>query len=116
MTSSGIRTRLPYLAWLGVDAVWLSPFYRSPMVDFGYDVSDHQDVDPLFGSLEDWDRLAAAARALGLRLILDFVPDRHLGTPPLVRLGRAARLVPVAGRADQLGECSGVPPGRGTMR
>jgi alpha-glucosidase len=71
----GIRTRLPYLAWLGVDAVWLSPFYRSPMVDFGYDVSDHTDVDPLFGSLEDWDRLAADARALGLRLILDFVPN-----------------------------------------
>jgi 1,4-alpha-glucan branching enzyme len=43
----GIRTRLPYLAWLGVDAVWLSPFYRSPMVDFGYDVSDHEDVDSL---------------------------------------------------------------------
>jgi alpha-glucosidase len=71
----GIRTRLPYLAWLGVDAVWLSPFYRSPTVDFGYDVSDHEDVDPLFGSLEDWDRLAADARALGLRLILDFVPN-----------------------------------------
>jgi alpha-glucosidase len=76
---------LPYLAWLGVDAVWLSPFYRSPMADFGYDVSDHEDVDPLFGSLEDWDRLAADARALGLRLILDFVPnhtsEHHLGSP-----------------------------------
>ena len=85
----GIRTRLPYLAWLGVDAVWLSPFYRSPMVDFGYDVSDHEDVDPLFGSLEDWDRLAADARALGLRLILDFVPNHTSEQHPWFALGRA---------------------------
>jgi alpha-glucosidase len=71
----GIRRRLAYLAWLGVDAIWLSPFYRSPMADFGYDVADHRDVDPLFGTLEDWDRLVAEARRLGLRLILDFVPN-----------------------------------------
>src|SRR3954471_18011108 len=69
----GIRRRLPYLAWLGVDAVWLSPFYRSPMVDFGYDVADHKDVDPLFGTLEDWDALAREARRLGLKLVLDYV-------------------------------------------
>ena len=50
-----VRRRLAYLAWLGVDAVWLSPFYRSPMADFGYDVADHCDVDPLFGTLEDLD-------------------------------------------------------------
>jgi alpha-glucosidase len=77
----GIRRRLPYLRWLGVDAVWLSPFYRSPMADFGYDIADHEDIDPLFGTLEDWDRLGADARRLGLRLILDYVPnhtsDRH---------------------------------------
>src|SRR3954463_265715 len=71
----GIRRRLPYLRWLGVDAVWLSPIYRSPMADFGYDVADHTDVDPLFGTLEDWDRLAADARQLNLRLILDYVPN-----------------------------------------
>ena len=47
----GVRRRLPYLKWLGVDGVWLSPFYRSPMADFGYDVADHCDVDPLFGTL-----------------------------------------------------------------
>ena len=52
----GIRSRLDHLGWLGVDAIWLSPFYRSPMADFGYDVSDHCDVDPLFGTLEDFDR------------------------------------------------------------
>ena len=77
----GLRRRLGYVRALGVDAVWLSPFYRSPMADFGYDVADHRDVDPLFGTLADFDALAAEARRLGLRLILDFVPnhtsDRH---------------------------------------
>ena len=77
----GIRARLGHLAWLGVDALWLSPFYRSPMADFGYDVSDHTDVDPLFGTLDDFDGLVADAHALGLRVLLDFVPnhtsDRH---------------------------------------
>ena len=71
----GVRQRLPYLKWLGVDGVWLSPFYRSPMADFGYDISDHRDVDPIFGTLEDFDALAADARALGLKLILDYVPN-----------------------------------------
>src|SRR3954471_18772653 len=78
----GIRRRLPYLRWLGVDAVWLSPFYRSPMADFGYDVADHCDVDPLFGTLEDWDRLVEEARRLDLRLILDFVPHHPRIEPP----------------------------------
>ena len=67
--------------WLGVDAVWLSPIYRSPMADFGYDVSDHCDVDPVFGTLADADALVAEAHALGLRVLLDWVPnhtsDRH---------------------------------------
>jgi alpha-glucosidase len=72
---AGVRERLPYLKWLGVDGVWLSPFYRSPMADFGYDVSDHCDVDPAFGTLEDFDALAAEARRLDLRLILDYVPN-----------------------------------------
>jgi alpha-glucosidase len=72
---AGVRERLPYLAWLGVDALWLSPFYVSPMADFGYDVADHCDVDPLFGTLEDFDALVAEARRLGLRVILDYVPN-----------------------------------------
>src|SRR3954451_15001611 len=72
---AGVRARLPYLRWLGVDAVWLSPFYVSPMADFGYDVADHCDVDPLFGTLDDFDALAAEARRLGLHLILDYVPN-----------------------------------------
>src|SRR5665811_2181661 len=62
---AGIRPHLADLAWLGVDALWISPFYRSPMVDFGYDVSDYCDVDPLFGDLADFDGLVADAHALG---------------------------------------------------
>jgi alpha-glucosidase len=71
----GIAARLDYLKGLGVDAVWLSPIYPSPMADFGYDVSDYTGVDPLFGTMEDFDALLAAAHARGLRVILDFVPN-----------------------------------------
>lgn len=71
----GIRSRLPYLGELGVDAVWLTPFYRSPMADHGYDVADHRDVDPLFGKLGDLDALLADAHRLGLRVITDIVPN-----------------------------------------
>lgn len=72
---AGVASRLEYLSWLGVDALWLSPFYVSPMADFGYDVADHCDVDPLFGSLEDFDALVSEARRLGLRVVLDYVPN-----------------------------------------
>ena len=71
----GIAHRLPHLAELGVDAVWLSPFYVSPMADAGYDVADYRDVDPLFGSLADADALLARAHELGLRVIVDLVPN-----------------------------------------
>ena len=78
---AGITARLDHLAWLGVDAVWISPFMRSPMKDYGYDVADYRDVDPLFGTLADFDRLLARAHELGLKLLIDFVPshtsDRH---------------------------------------
>jgi alpha-glucosidase len=69
----GITAKLDYVASLGVDAVWLSPFFRSPMKDFGYDVSDYCDVDPSFGTLPDFDALLARAHALGLKLIIDQV-------------------------------------------
>jgi alpha-glucosidase len=72
---AGARSRLPYLAGLGVDAVWLTPFYRSPMADGGYDVADHRDVDPLFGDLAGFDGLLADAHALGLRVLVDVVPN-----------------------------------------
>ncbi|HKP17884.1 MAG TPA: alpha-amylase family glycosyl hydrolase, partial [Gaiellaceae bacterium] len=71
----GVRSRLPYLRRLGVDAVWLTPFYPSPGVDHGYDVANYVDVDPLFGSLDDFDALLTDAHALGLRVIVDIVPN-----------------------------------------
>src|SRR5690606_36396134 len=71
----GVRERLPYLKNLGVDAVWLTPFYVSPMADGGYDVADYRDVDPLFGTLADFDALVADAHDLGLRVLVDIVPN-----------------------------------------
>ncbi|MBL1066675.1 glycoside hydrolase family 13 protein [Streptomyces sp. 7-21] len=71
----GIRSRLPYLADLGVDAVWLSPFYASPQADGGYDVSDYRAIDPMFGTLHDADALIRDAHELGLRVIVDLVPN-----------------------------------------
>ena len=68
---AGITARLPHIASLGVDAVWVSPFLKSPMKDFGYDVSDYRDVDPIFGTLADFDALVARAHELGLRVIID---------------------------------------------
>src|SRR3954467_7761244 len=67
----GIRSRLPYLRELGVDAVWLSPFYPSPQADAGYDVADYRDVDPRFGTLADADELIGAAHEAGIRVIID---------------------------------------------
>ena len=77
----GIAARLDHVAKLGVDAIWISPFCKSPMKDHGYDVSDHRDVDPLFGTLAGFDALLAKAHGLGLKVLIDFVPshtsDRH---------------------------------------
>jgi alpha-glucosidase len=70
---AGITAKLDYVASLGVDAIWLSPFFTSPMKDFGYDVSDYRAVDPIFGTLEDFDRLLARAHELDLRVIIDQV-------------------------------------------
>ena len=71
----GVRVRLDHLAWLGVDAIWLSPIFPSPMADFGYDVADYCGIDPTFGTLADFDRLLAEAHARGMRVILDWVPN-----------------------------------------
>jgi alpha-glucosidase len=71
----GVISRLPHLADLGVDAIWISPFYTSPQHDAGYDVANYIDIDPLFGTLDDFDRLESAAHDLGLRLIVDLVPN-----------------------------------------
>jgi alpha-glucosidase len=78
---AGIAAKLDYVASLGVDAVWISPFFKSPQKDYGYDVADYLDVDPLFGTMEDADRVIAAAHARGLKVLVDLVlshtSDRH---------------------------------------
>ncbi|TDE46209.1 alpha-amylase [Nonomuraea mesophila] len=81
----GVRDRLPYLARLGVDALWLTPFYTSPMADFGYDVADYRDVDPLFGTLADAKALIDEVHALGLRMIVDIVPNHTSAAHPWFR-------------------------------
>jgi alpha-glucosidase len=87
----GIARRLDYLAWLGVDAVWISPFYPSPMADFGYDVADYCDVDPVFGTLADFDALVERAHDLGLKIILDLVPNHTSDRHPWFRESRSSR-------------------------
>ncbi len=71
----GITSRLDYLQWLGIDAIWMSPINPSPMVDFGYDVSDYRDIDPIFGTLADFDALVAEAHKRDIKIIFDFVPN-----------------------------------------
>jgi alpha-glucosidase len=92
----GIISRLDYLndgtsASLGVDAIWLSPFYPSPMVDFGYDVSDYCDVHPVFGTLADFDRLVAAAHERGVRILIDLVPNHTSDQHPWFIEARSSR-------------------------
>ena len=83
---AGVRNRLPYLASLGVDAIWLTPFFPSPGADHGYDVADYLDVDPLFGDLGELDRLLDAAHALGIRVVIDLVPNHTSVEHPWFRL------------------------------
>lgn len=93
---AGITARLDHLndgtpKSLGVDAIWLSPFYRSPMADFGYDVSDYRDVDPTFGDLADFDRLLAEAHRRGIRVIVDLVPGHTSDQHPWFLAARSSR-------------------------
>ena len=76
---AGVTAKIDYLAALGVDAIWLSPFYPSPLIDGGYDVANYRDVDPRLGTLEDFDKMAAAAHAAGMKVIVDIVPN-HTST------------------------------------
>ncbi len=87
----GITAQLDYLTWLGVDAIWLSPIYPSPMADFGYDITNYTDVHPLFGTLEDLDTLLHQAHQRDLKLILDFVPNHTSDEHPWFQQARSSR-------------------------
>src|ERR1700737_293116 len=91
---AGITRRLAYVAELGVDAIWISPFFKSPMKDFGYDVSDYTDVDPLFGTLADFDALIAAAHERGIAMIVDWVPNHTSDKHPWFLASGAGRAAP----------------------
>jgi alpha-glucosidase len=108
---NGITQRLDYLQELGVDAIWIAPIYPSPQVDFGYDVSDYQAVDPLYGTLADFDRLLAAARHRNIRVILDMVLNHTSDQHPWFRDAARARDSPTHdfyvwsdGRLDAAGQ------------
>ncbi|MGH2387886.1 MAG: alpha-amylase family glycosyl hydrolase, partial [Chloroflexota bacterium] len=88
---AGILERLDYLQWVGFDAIWLSPVFPSPMADFGYDVANYTDIDPLFGTLDDFDRLLAAVHTRGMRLLLDLVPNHTSSRHPWFTASRAGR-------------------------
>ncbi len=87
----GIASRLDYLERLGVDAIWLSPIYPSPMADFGYDISNYIDVDPLFGTLAEFDRLVEDVHRRGMRIVLDFVPNHTSDKHPWFKESRSSR-------------------------
>lgn len=87
----GIARKLDYVKSLGVDAIWISPFFKSPMKDFGYDVSDYRDVDPMFGTLSDFDRLLEEAHGRGLRVLIDLVLSHTSDQHPWFRESRADR-------------------------
>lgn len=89
---AGITSKLDYLRWLGVDALWLSPMYPSPMADFGYDISDYTNVHPLFGTLEDMDTLLEQAHQRDLKVILDFVPNHTSDEHPWFQESRSSRV------------------------
>ncbi|WP_300531184.1 alpha-amylase family glycosyl hydrolase [uncultured Mameliella sp.] len=93
---NGITARLPYVASLGVDAIWISPFFTSPMKDFGYDVSDYCDVDPMFGSLSDFDVMVDTAHKLGIRVMIDLVLSHTSDQHPWFAQSRANRDNPKA--------------------
>ncbi len=90
----GITTRLPYIASLGVDAIWISPFFTSPMKDFGYDVSDYQGVDALFGDIADFDVMIAEAHRLGIRVMIDLVLSHTSDQHPWFKESRSSRFNP----------------------
>jgi alpha-glucosidase len=93
---AGITAKLDYVAQLGVDAVWLSPFFKSPMKDYGYDISDYREVDPMFGTLQDFDRLVRRAHELGLKVLIDQVYSHTSDQHPWFKESRGNRDNPKA--------------------
>lgn len=91
---AGIADKLDYIAWLGVDALWISPFFPSPMRDFGYDVADYRGVDGIFGSSGDFARLAAEAKKLGIRIVLDLVANHSSDEHPWFKEAKTSRQSP----------------------
>jgi alpha-glucosidase len=90
----GILNRLDYLVWLGIDAIWLSPIYPSPMIDFGYDVTSYTAIDPIFGDLATFDELVARAHAHNIRIIMDYVANHTSDQHPWFRASRSSRTNP----------------------
>src|ERR1035437_8425759 len=88
---NGIVSKVDYLRKLGIDAVWLSPVYTSPMVDFGYDVADYVGIDPVFGTMEDFDKLLKTCHEADIRLIMDFVPNHSSSKHPWFQESRKSR-------------------------
>src|SRR6266496_1255528 len=90
----GIIAKLDYLTWLGVDAIWISPIYPSPMIDFGYDITNYTDIDPIFGDLATFDSLLEQAHQHGLRVIMDYVPNHTSDQHPWFQESRSSRANP----------------------
>ena len=88
---NGITSRLDYLQDLGVNAIWITPFYPSPQVDFGYDVADHENVDPLFGTLADFDRLVSEAHRREMRIVIDVVLNHTSDQHCVLQASRTSR-------------------------
>lgn len=95
---AGIRQKLSYLSWLGVDAIWITPFYPSPQADHGYDVSDYRDVDPMFGTLDEFDELLTEAHELNIRVVIDIVPNHTSSSHPWFRSALSSRANPYRDR------------------
>ena len=106
----GIASKLDYIKGLGVDAIWLSPIYKSPMKDFGYDVSDYCDIDPIFGSIDDFDKLLEQAHKKGLRVILDMVINHTSDQHPWFKESRSSRTNPKADWYIWVDGEKGIPP------
>jgi alpha-glucosidase len=88
---NGITSRLDYLEWLGIDAIWLSPIFPSPMADFGYDIANYVDIHPLFGTLANFDRLLHEAHQRNIKVLLDLVPNHSSDEHPWFVASRSSR-------------------------